>query len=185
MHLTLVRVNMFVQVKTRLWCQRQIQNVFFKWQLHLLRERGYSNLSALWGSNCPLNLITVCATSSSNNCNKSFTSLEECWPPLLSRIVLIQSHWWVFEHEQSCLRSGQNVSIWFKSRLWTDHFKTFILVFGLAGVFLIVVLLSSFRTWTDGWTFSFMVSRPSPEEVKQPETITLSPPCVMFFLILC
>lgn len=33
-------------------------------------------------------------------CNKSFTSLKECWPTPLCGIVLIQSHWRVFEHER-------------------------------------------------------------------------------------
>ena len=107
------------------------------------------------------------------------------------------------------LRSCHSISIGFKSGL--GHSRTFILfLLSHSEVDLLVCFGSlsccitqlrlSFRSRTDGWTFSFrifweraefmvpsiMASRPGPEAAKQPQTITLPPPCLtvgMMFLL--
>ncbi len=116
-----------------------------------------------------------------------------------------------FQAWKDCLRSCHSISIRFKSGLWFGHSKTLILCFlSHSEVILLVCLGSlsccitqvclSLRSQTDGQTFSFrifwqsaefmvpsiMASRPGPEATKQPQTITLPPPCLtvsmMFFL---
>lgn len=78
--------------------------------------------------------------------------------------------------------------MWFKYGLWTAHFQTFILVFGLAGAFLIIVLLHKLSAlelpdmnwWSDILLYG---SRPSPEAAKQPQTITTM--CDVLFMKYC
>ncbi len=49
------------------------KNAGLKEWFHLLREKSYPKLpGTTWKSNCPLNLITGCATLCSNNCNQAF-----------------------------------------------------------------------------------------------------------------
>ncbi len=52
--------------------------------------------------------------------------MEEFWPTHLGRIVVIQPHWRVFEHEPPFLRSCHSISIGFRSGLWLGHSKVFI-----------------------------------------------------------
>ncbi len=116
-----------------------------------------------------------------------------------------------FRAWMDCLRSYHSISIGFKPRLWLDHSKTLILFFlSHSEVDLLVCMGSlsccitqvrlSLRSQTNSRIFSFrifwysaefmvpsiMASRPGPEAAKQPQTITLPPPCLtvgmMFFL---
>ncbi len=116
-----------------------------------------------------------------------------------------------FQAWMDCLRSCHSISIGFKSRLWLGNSKFLILfILSHSDVGLLVCLGSlscyitqvhlSLRSQTDVRTFSFrifwqraefmvpsiMVSRRGPEAEKQPQTITLTPPCLtigmMFFL---
>ncbi len=131
----------------------------------------------VWKSACPLNLITGWATLSSNNCHQAFaitcnesvtSAVEEFWPTHLGRIVVIQPHWRVFEHEPAFLRSCHSISIGFRSGLWLGHSKVFILFFfSHSEVDLLVCFGSlsccrtqvrfSLRSRTDGRTLSFRI----------------------------
>ena len=84
------------------------QNAVFKMKVFIIKGKQNPNLHGpVWKSDCPLNLITGWATFSSNNCNQAFaitctesySAVEEFWPTHLCRIVVIQPHLRVFEHE--------------------------------------------------------------------------------------
>ncbi len=106
-----------------------------------------------------------------------------------------------------CLRSCHSIPIGFKSGL--GHSKTLILfLLSQSEVDLPVCLRSlsccitqvrlSLRSQTDAQTFSFriflwgaefmipsiMISHPGPEAAKQPQTITLPPPCLTWYDVL-
>ncbi len=94
-------------------------------------------------------------------------TVDEFWPTLLCRIVLIQPHWRVFSLD--CLRSCHSISIGFKPRFWLGHSKTLIWIFlSHSEVDLLVCLRSlsccinhvrlSLRSQTDDQTFSYRVS---------------------------
>ncbi len=102
----------------------------------------------VWKSACPLNLITGWATLSSNKLPSSvcdnlqwvrYSAVEEFWPTHLGRIVVIQPHWRVFEHEPPFKVMPQHLNR-IQVRTWLGHSKVFILFFfshsevGFAGV---------------------------------------------------
>ncbi len=124
---------------------------FWRW-FHLLR----ANLpDPTWKSNCPLNVISGCATLCSNNCNQmlaitgneSFTSLWRNVGPLFFEECFNSAALKGFRAWKDCLRSCHSISIGFKSGFSFGHSKTLILFFlrpfrcGLAGVLGIIVLL--------------------------------------------
>ncbi len=129
----------------------------------------------MWKSNCPLNLITGCATLCSNNCSQafavtgyeSFTSLWRHFCPLFCAELFQFSHIGGLLSMKGLFKvMPQHLNrIWVRTLTWPLQNLNFVFPEpfrgGLAGVFGIIVLLFDtqvcLRSQTDGRTFSFRI----------------------------
>ena len=155
-----------------------MQNAAFKWSFHLLKGKCYSKpTSPMWKSNCPPTPKNwLChpwqQQLQSNVCDNwqwVFNAAgKEFWPTLLLRNCFNLATLEGFRAWAAHLRSCHSISIGFRSGLWLDHSRTFILfLLSHSEVGLLVCFGSlscwvsqlhlSFRSQTDGQTFSFRI----------------------------
>lgn len=121
--------------------------------ISFIKRKCCPNLPSLvWKSNYPLNLISSCPTLGSKNSNEAlwYLSMTHLNPSGGILASSSQEHCFIsgilegFQVWTACLRSFQNISIWFGG--------------GLTGVFRIIVLYNqrlNFRPRPKGQIFSF------------------------------